>query len=117
MNTFSLSIALLAGVVVNAAAFAQDAPPIDLKNPAAIAAGQQGFDMTCTGYCHGKDGIVGGAPALRGRTDLTPERIHATIANGKRPPGGKIMPAWRGTLSDQQIWELTAFIVSLRDAK
>ena len=34
--------------------------------------------------------------------------------NGKRQ-AGKFMPAWKGQLDDQQISQITAFILSLRD--
>ena len=40
--------------------------------------------------------------------------VGATIANGKRQ-AGKFMPAWKGQLNDQQISQITAFILSLRD--
>ena len=91
-----------------------DDPPINLNDPAQIAEGQTTFNRTCTAYCHGRDGLQGRAPALRGRDDLSAEQIHATISNGRRN-AGKIMPAWKGQLDDQKIWQLTAFILSLRE--
>ena len=91
-------------------------PPINLHDPAVIAAGQKLFNKNCAGYCHGKDGLVGRGPSLRGRTDLDADDIHDTITFGRRD-SGKIMPSWKGQLSDQQIWELTAFIMSLRNVK
>jgi len=109
MNTFSLSLALLASVVVNGAAFAQDAPPIDLKNPAAIAAGQQKFDMTCTGYCHGPEGRLSRAPALRGR-EFEPRYLFLRISSGSPP-----MPSFETVLSPDEIWKLVAYIMSLQD--
>ena len=110
-----LASLLAAWGVLPLPAAAQD-PPFDLSDPAQIAAGQQTFDARCTGYCHGKDGLVGRGPSLRGRTDLSAEQIHRTITNGRRDTG-KIMPAWKGQLDDTTIWQLTAFILSLRDAK
>jgi mono/diheme cytochrome c family protein len=91
-------------------------PPIDLNDPAQIAEGQTTFNRTCTAYCHGRDGLQARAPGLRGRTDLSAEQIHATISNGRRN-AGKLMPAWKGQLDDQKIWQLTAFILSLREQK
>jgi mono/diheme cytochrome c family protein len=88
--------------------------PIDLNDPAQVAAGQAKFNHTCAGYCHGRDGLQGKAPSLRGRGDLSQEQIHATISNGKRDIG-KIMPAWKGQLNDQEIWQITAFILSMRN--
>jgi alcohol dehydrogenase (cytochrome c) len=87
---------------------------VDLSNPAAIGAGQELFNTTCAGYCHGRDGMQGKAPSLRARSDLSDERVHDTIANG-RHNAGKMMPAWKGQLSDEKIWQITAFIHSLRE--
>jgi len=106
---------LLAGIALPTAAAAQQ-PPFVLNDPAAIAAGQRTFNTNCAGYCHGKDGMVGRAPSLRDRTDLGAEEIHHTITNGRRD-AGKLMPAWKGQLDDKTIWQLTAFILSLKDAK
>jgi mono/diheme cytochrome c family protein len=89
-------------------------PPIDLNDPAQVAEGQTTFNRSCTAYCHGRDGLQGRAPSLRGRGDLSSEQIHTTISNGRRN-AGKIMPAWKGLLDDQKIWQLTAFILSLRE--
>lgn len=93
---------------------AAEDPPIDLNDPAQVSAGQGTFNHTCVGYCHGRDGGQGKGPSLRGRDDLTPEQIHSTIVNGKKGVG-KLMPAWKAQLDDEKIWQLTAFILSLRD--
>jgi mono/diheme cytochrome c family protein len=95
---------------------AAEAPPFDLRDPKQIAAGLQTFNATCTQYCHGKDGRIGRGPELRRRPDLSAEQIHATIANGRRE-SSKVMPSWKGSLTDETIWQLTAYIVSLRDAQ
>jgi mono/diheme cytochrome c family protein len=110
-----LTLLLAAWAALPLRAAAQDSP-FDLGDPTQIAAGQQTFNTNCTGYCHGKDGLVGRGPSLRGRTDLSAEQIRATIINGKRDTG-KIMPAWKGQLDDQTVWQLTAFILSLRNAQ
>jgi mono/diheme cytochrome c family protein len=91
-------------------------PPIDLSDPNNIAAGHRTFNATCTQYCHGKDGRIGRGPELRNRKDLSADQIHSTITNGKTEPA-KIMPAWKGQLDDTTIWQLTAYILSLRDAE
>jgi cytochrome c oxidase cbb3-type subunit 3 len=92
-------------------------PPLDPRaaayagNAYAIAQGQQLFTwMNCTGcHSHGGGGI---GPALMdgkwrygGRID----QIAASIANG-RPNG---MPSWRGKLTNQQIWQLAAYVRTL----
>ena len=66
--------------------------------------------FNCNG-CHGAGGGAMG-PALMddqwrygGRID----QIHATILDG-RPNG---MPAWRGKITDQQAWQLSAYVRAL----
>ena len=80
-------------------------------NAPAIAQGQQLYmTMNCVGcHFHGGGGM---GPALMddewrygGRLD----QIAATIAEG-RPNG---MPAWRGKLTQDQIWKLAAYVRSL----
>jgi cytochrome c oxidase cbb3-type subunit 3 len=81
------------------------------RNAYAISQGQQLFvRMNCVG-CHSHGG-GGMGPALMddqwrygGRID----QIAATIYEG-RPNG---MPSWRGKLTNQQIWQLAAFVRSL----
>jgi mono/diheme cytochrome c family protein len=87
----------------------------DLSDPALIAAGQKRFNQACF-YCHGQDGVGGKGASLRNRPDLAPQFIFDSISNG-RIRGSSVMPKWKNGLSEDQIWELTAFIVSLKDAK
>lgn len=92
-------------------------PPLDARaklydnNAPAIAEGQQLYmQMNCVGcHFHGGGGM---GPALMddewrygGRID----QIAATIAEG-RPNG---MPAWRGKLTEDQIWKLAAYVRTL----
>jgi cytochrome c oxidase cbb3-type subunit 3 len=92
-------------------------PPLDPRarlydtNANAISKGQQLYSwMNCVG-CHSHGG-GGMGPALMddqwrygGRID----QIAASIAEG-RPNG---MPAWRGKLTEDQIWQLAAYVRSL----
>jgi|KBSMisStaDraftv2_1062788.scaffolds.fasta_scaffold552678_2 mono/diheme cytochrome c family protein len=94
-------------------AFAE--PPADMSDPALIAAGQKRFNQACF-YCHGQDGVGGKGASLQNRADLAPQFIFDTISNG-RIRGSSVMPKWKNGLSEDQIWELTAFIVSLRETK
>ena len=91
-----------------ALAHADDIP--NLKDPGMISAGSQVFqEKQCT-YCHGQGG--NGAIKLAGRSDLEPAYIFETIAEG-RVKGALRMPSWRGVLTDEQIWQATAYIMSL----
>lgn len=107
--TWAATVALWPGVTARG-----EELPIDLSDPAQVAEGQATFNRTCTAYCHGRDGLQGRAPPLRGRDDLSAEQIYSTISNGRRN-AGKIMPAWKGQLDDHKIWQITAFILSLRE--
>jgi cytochrome c oxidase cbb3-type subunit 3 len=81
------------------------------NNANAISAGQSLFtQMNCVG-CHSHGGGGMGPPLMDdqwrygGRID----QIATTIAEG-RPNG---MPSWRGKLTEEQIWDLAAYVRSL----
>ena len=93
------------------------APPLDPRaalydnNANAIAQGQQLYlQMNCVG-CHSHGGGGMGPPLMDdqwrygGRID----QIATTIAEG-RPNG---MPSWRGKLTEDQVWDLAAYVRSL----
>jgi mono/diheme cytochrome c family protein len=86
-------------------------PTIDLRDPEVIAAGSSLFRRSCTGYCHGPEGRISRAPALRGR-DFQPPYLYQRIAGGAPP-----MPAYQTILPPEEIWKLVAYILSLHDAK
>ena len=81
------------------------------NNAPAISQGQQLYiQFNCVG-CHAHGGGSMG-PALMDdewRYGSRIDQIAATIAEG-RPNG---MPAWRGKLTDEQIWQLAAYVRSL----
>src|SRR5690349_8368020 len=92
-------------------------PPLDVRaklydnNANAISMGQTLYmQMNCVG-CHSHGGGGMGPPLMDdqwrygGRID----QIATTIAEG-RPNG---MPAWRGKLTEDQIWDLAAYVRSL----
>ena len=81
------------------------------RNSYHISQGQQLFaQMNCVGcHQHGGGGI---GPALMDdewRYGGSMEQIASTIVEG-RPNG---MPSWRGKLTENQVWELAAFVRSL----
>ena len=91
-----------------AAGHADELP--NLQDPGMILAGSQLFQEKQCAYCHGQGGS--GAIKLAGRSDLEPAYIFETIAEG-RAKGALRMPSWRGVLTDDQIWQATAYIMSL----
>jgi cytochrome c oxidase cbb3-type subunit 3 len=80
-------------------------------NAWAVSEGKSLYNsMNCSG-CHFQGG-GGIGPALMDEEWIygsEPQQIFATIADG-RPNG---MPAWKYTLSTQQIWELVSYVRSL----
>ncbi len=86
-------------------------PPIDLKDPTAVVAGKTIFRRSCTTYCHGREGQGGGlrGPTLRnGNFDNT--YLFQVISSGRAS-----MPAFSGAYTPEQIWQVIAYIQSLRD--
>ena len=77
----------------------------------AVSEGKQLFgSMNCAG-CHANGGGGMGPPLMDDDWiyGSQPEQIFASIAEG-RPNG---MPSWKYTLSNQQIWEIVAYVRSL----
>jgi len=100
--------------LLTAFAGAQGVAVPDLKqlaDPQWIAQGRETFVQTC-GNCHGAEGDAGKARPFRERVDWDPQVIHDVIANGRRR-GANVMPAWKDSLSDDEIWRITAYIRSL----
>jgi mono/diheme cytochrome c family protein len=87
------------------------APPFDLADPTVVEAGQHLFRQSCTGYCHGAEGRLSRAPALRGR-EFETRYLYQRIAYGFPP-----MPAFQTLLTQEDIWKLVAYIKSLQGAK
>lgn len=94
-------------------AIAAGEPPANLTDPDLIASGKKRFNQACF-YCHGDEGSGGKYSPLQNRPDLEPRFIFDTISNG-RIRGSSVMPPWGKSLTQEQIWQLVAYIVSLRD--
>lgn len=92
-------------------------PPLDpraqayIGNAAAIAKGQQLYTwMNCVG-CHSHGGGGMGPPLMddKWRYGGRIDQVATSIYEG-RPNG---MPAWRNKLTQEQIWPLAAYVLSL----
>ncbi|HWO02370.1 MAG TPA: c-type cytochrome [Blastocatellia bacterium] len=80
-----------------------------LKDPEFISEGARLFAPNCgSGYCHGANGVGGGAPKLRGK-ELNANYVFKTISNGI---SGTAMLSFKTDFSEEQIWKLVAFILS-----
>lgn len=84
-----------------------------LNDPVALQDGRRLFNWyNCSG-CHGGHGGGGMGPSLRDRVWLyggTDGQIFESIAQGR----SKGMPAWGTKIPAEQIWELVAYIKSMR---
>ena len=98
----------VAGILVGAVAFSEEGVP-NLKDPKMIAAGHDLFLAKQCAHCHGADGRGGVNLTQRG---LDPKDIFQSIADGREKRGLR-MPAWRDVLTDEEIWQATAYVMSI----
>jgi len=101
------SIVALAAIFSAGFACAQEVT--DIKDPGMIAAGHEIFLQRQCAHCHGEDGKGGVNLARR---DLDAQEVFQSIANGREKNGIR-MPAWRDVLSDEQIRQATAYVLSI----
>jgi cytochrome c oxidase cbb3-type subunit III len=83
------------------------------ENPVAITEGRTLFVMyNCSG-CHGGHGGGGMGPSLRDPVWIyggDPAHVFSSIAEGR----GKGMPSWGNKIPQEEIWQLVAYIKSMR---
>ena len=82
----------------------------DLKDPKTISAGRNVFLRRHCSHCHGANGDGGINLTKRDLTD--PTYVFQAIAEG-RERGSMRMPAARDILSDEEIWQATAYVMSI----
>lgn len=76
-------------------------------DPEAVAQGRRLYRSTCY-ICHLESG--GRGPDLR-KSRLHGREFMRVMINGKK---GTQMPAWKGTLTEDEMWKILAYIDSLR---
>ena len=87
-------------------------PTVDLNDPAVVGAGRTLFARSCSvGYCHGAEGRAGGGPRLRGK-QWDPGYLYRVTAEGIPRSS---MPGWKEKLSQDEIWSVVAYVMSLSD--
>ena len=102
MTRLIVALALAAAPIV--------AESVDLSSPELIAQGSDQFARSCAvGYCHGSEGRAARGPALRDRVWDVRE-LYRITADGL---DGTSMPAWKDVLSDEAVWAVTAYVLSL----
>lgn len=94
------------------------APPPDLDTPQRLSVGAGQYATMCSG-CHlapGYEsseiwkGLYPQPPRLAHGVDLTPAEIFWVVKHGLKFSG---MPAWGKSHSDDQIWDIMAFVLKL----
>lgn len=85
-------------------------PPPDFGSPEMAAAGRQVFERNNCIQCHGAGGL--GGVRLVGNS-LTPMEAYQTISRG-RIRGAMRMPMWQGVLTEQELWEVASYVISLQ---
>lgn len=114
-SVFTVSAQAAGGNKAGGAAPASESP-VPLDDPATVEAGKALFTgkLGCYG-CHGQAGGGGMGPSLAdnqwiyGGDEAT---IHETLVNG-RPNG---MPKFGGAATDEELWQVVAFVQSLSKA-
>lgn len=85
-------------------------PPLNLQDPAVVETGRTLFARSCSvGYCHGIEGRSGRGPRLRGKQWEADYLFRVTLEGIPRSS----MPAWKGKLSQKEIWSVVAYLLTL----
>lgn len=109
------SVVVMSGLVMPAGVTHSNGPhvpsPEDLKRTDWIEAGRDRFVKSCA-FCHGTKGESGKTAAFSTRQNWDPEVIFGVISEG-RTNGSNVMPSWKGSIPDEQIWKIVAYIKSL----
>ena len=83
---------------------------VNLLDRGVIANGAALFQKNCAvGYCHGSAGRPARGPALRDR-EWNPRDLYRMTHDGLP---GTSMPAWKDVLSSEDIWAVTAYVMTL----
>ncbi|MBR1149461.1 cytochrome c [Bradyrhizobium sp. JYMT SZCCT0428] len=117
MRSAGIAIGWLCVMSLSSVVAADERSPFDLSDPQRVDAGKQRFNSSCVGYCHGSEGMGGRAHSFKGRgDDFDVEYAYRIIKNGRKGSGA-VMPRWGETFSQEQIWELVAYLKFLSTQK
>jgi mono/diheme cytochrome c family protein len=105
-NIATLACAMLVFGVTVERSHADELP--NLKDPTRVSAGHALFLEKQCAHCHGEDG-TGGVNLTRRVLDA--KRIHFYRRRAREERHR--MPAWREVFSDQEIWQATAYVLSI----
>ena len=97
-------------VLCGAAESPAETKTIDLRDAEFAGSGAPLFAKNCAvGYCHGSEGAAGRGPRLKDRhwnSSALFKVIHDGIPD-------TTMPGWSAVLSREEIWAVTAYVISL----
>ena len=98
------------------AAGASPEPPLPANDPAQVDAGRKLFNDNCE-HCHGPDAVQGerrrNLRLLRHRHGDDADSVFlTTVTHGRITKG---MPIWAGVLTDQQLRQILAFLLSVQE--
>jgi mono/diheme cytochrome c family protein len=106
-NIAFLALAMLVLGATAERSHAEEMP--NLKDPTVISAGHALFLEKQCAHCHGEDG-TGGVNLARRVLDA--KGVFVSIADGREKNGIR-MPAWREVMSDKEIWQAAAYVLSI----
>ena len=105
------TFALAGALVLSAIEAVQSNETIpDRKDPNMISVGRELYLEKHCSHCHGANGD--GGVNLTNRDLSNPDYVFEAIAEG-RERGSLRMPGWRGVLSGAQMWQVTAYVMSI----
>jgi mono/diheme cytochrome c family protein len=107
-RAFAMASALV--ICIIGVAYSDENGTPDLKDATVISAGHELYLEKHCSHCHGANGD--GGVNLTNRDLSNPNYVFVAIADG-RERGSLRMPAWRESLSEVQIWQVTAYVMSI----
>ena len=108
-RTTAVGAGMLVACIAGVARSDDDTIP-DLQDPKVISAGRELYVEKHCSHCHGANGD--GGVNLTNRDLSNPNYVFDAIADG-RERGSLRMPGWREVLSGAQIWQTTAYVMSI----
>ena len=109
-RTATLRLRLCFGFALFVVSAAAQERTVNLLDQGVIANGATLFQKNCAvGYCHGSEGRSARGPALRDR-EWAPRDFYRITHDGLP---GTSMPPWKDVLPAEDIWAVTAYVMTL----
>ncbi len=105
-----LALVAVASLCPMTMAHADEKAP-DVRDSKVIAEGHDLFLAKQCSHCHGEAG--NGGINLTRRELNDPKYVFEAISDGRERNGIR-MPAWRDVLTDKELWEVAAYVLSIQ---